>query len=141
MYLRNGPTQITMCCHTEMLQIRLATSPSHSKLTLCQPVLVLTLSHQVPGCIATRVLIFMTQSEKAWFNPCVSCTSQLRQLTERGFLENVQVTGPGKMKYKMVEFLKKCTKEDPQGKATYRQLLCFQEQEEPTDFYPYIMHS
>ena len=51
-----------MSCHTNAeMQIKLPVSPSHSMLTLGQPVPAQTLHHQVPARVATRVPTFQPQ--------------------------------------------------------------------------------
>ena len=59
-YLRDGSAQTRVRAVTlrYKLQIKLSTSPSHSMLTPGQPVPALTLQHQAPGKVATRVPIF-----------------------------------------------------------------------------------
>ena len=60
LYLRDGSAQTTACAATlrQRLQIKLATSPSHSILTLGHSVLTLILQHQKPGNVATRAPVF-----------------------------------------------------------------------------------
>ena len=59
-YLRDGSAQTIVHAATlrQKLQIKLSTSPSHSILTPGRTVPVLTLTHQAPGKVATRVAVF-----------------------------------------------------------------------------------
>ena len=59
-YFRDGSAQTSSCIATlkQKLQIKSSTSPRHRILTPGQPVPALTLSHQVPGRVATGVPIF-----------------------------------------------------------------------------------
>ena len=71
-YLRDGSAETVACSATlrQNLQIKLSIPPSHSILTLGQPVPALTLLHQVPGRVATGVQIFKSL---VWLDPEKSC--------------------------------------------------------------------
>ena len=67
-YLRERPAQTIVRAATlrQNLQIKLATSPSHSILTLGRPIPALTLYRQAPGRAATRVPMFKSP---VWLDP------------------------------------------------------------------------